>query len=139
MSKTNSTLENSSIDLAIGSAVLDSRENLSLTARQLSVQSNVSVAMTSSRIENDQASPFIDALSALSKALNVPMVRLFRGTSSSYMDFTHVKEGERLRSTRMFDTHSHDFINLAFYTRLDLRFNARQMTLVRQTARPRVL
>ena len=138
MSKTNTTPENSSIDLAIGSAVRDLRENLNLTAWQLLVQSNVSAAMIS-RIENGQASPSIATLSALSKALNVPVVSLFRETSSNHVDFTHVKEGEGLRSTRMVDTHSHDFINLAFHTRRDLQFEARQVTLVRQTARPPVL
>ena len=82
MSKTNSTPENSSIDLAIGSAVRDLRENLNLTARQLSVQLNVSAAMIS-RIENAQASPSIATLSALSKALNVPVVSLFGPTHSA--------------------------------------------------------
>ena len=138
MSKTNTTLENSLIDLAIGSAERDLRENLNLTARQLSVQSNVSAAMIS-RIENGQASPSIATLSALGKALNVPVVSLFRETSSSHVDFTHVKEGEGLPATRMVDTHSHDFINLAFHIRRDLQFEARQVTLVRQTARPPVL
>ena len=101
MSKTNSTPENSSIDLAIGSAVRDLRENLNLTARQLSVQSNVSAAMIS-RIENGQASPSIATLSVLSKALNVPVVSLFRETSSSHVDSTHVKEGEGLRNISIF-------------------------------------
>jgi len=138
MSKTNSILENSSIDLAIGSVVLDLRENLNLTARKLSVQSNDFVDMIS-RIENGQASSSIDTLSGLRKALNVPVVSVFRETSSSHVDFTHVKEGEGLPATRMVDTHSHDFINLAFHIRRDLQFEARQVTLVRQTARPPVL
>ena len=138
MSKTNSILENSSIDLAIGSVVLDLRENLNLTARKLSVQSNDSVAMIS-RIENGQASSSIDTLSGLRKALNVPVVSVFRETSSSHVDFTHVKEGEGLRLTRMVDTHRHDLINLAFHARRDLQLEAQQVTLVRQTARQPVL
>jgi len=135
MSDNISPLENGSIDLAIGSAVRDLRDSRGQTARQLAAESGVSAAMIS-RIENGQVSPSISTLSALSKALDVPLVSLFRETSSSHVDFTHVKEGEGLYSTRMVDNHSHDFINLAFHTRRDLQFEARRVTLVRQTARP---
>ena len=38
----------------------------------------------------------------------------------------------------MVDNHSHEFINLAFHTRRDIQFEARRVTLVRQTARPPV-
>ncbi len=135
MTETSAGPESATVDLAIGSAVRDLRENQGLTARQLAADSNVSAAMIS-RIENGQASPSISTLNALSKALNVPMVSLFRETSSSHVDFTHVKEGEGLRSTRLVDSHSHEFINLAFHTRRDLQFEARRVTLVRQSARP---
>jgi transcriptional regulator with XRE-family HTH domain len=126
-----------SIDLAIGSAVRDLRENRGLTARQLAAKSGVSAAMIS-RIENGQASPSISTLNALSRTLDVPLVSFFRETSSNHVDFTHVRYGEGLYSTRMVDNHSHEFINLAFHTRRDIQFEARRVTLVRQTARPPV-
>ncbi len=124
-----------SIDLAIGLAVRDLRENRSLTARHLAAESGVSAEMIS-RIENGRASPSISTLNALSRSLDVPLVSFFRETSSNHVDFTHVKDGEGLHSTRMVDNHSHEFINLAFHTRRDLQFEARRVTLVRQTARP---
>ena len=127
--------EIASIDLAIGLAVRDLRENRGLTARQLAAESGISAAMIS-RIENGQASPSISTLNALSRTLDVPLVSFFRETSSNHVDFTHVKDGEGLYSTRMVDNHSHEFINLAFHTRRDLQFEARRVTLVRQTARP---
>lgn len=123
------------IDQAIGSALRDLRKNRGLTARQLAGISDVSAAMIS-RIENGQVSPSISTLKALSEALDVPLVSLFRETTSSHADFTHVKNGEGLKSTRIVDNHSHEFVNLAFHPRRDLQFEARIVTLVRQTASP---
>ncbi|MEX0343700.1 MAG: helix-turn-helix domain-containing protein [Rhizobiaceae bacterium] len=123
------------VDTAIGSALRDLRESHSLTARQLAAQSGVSAAMIS-RIENGQASPSISSLSALARALDVPLVSLFRETASDHADFTHVVANEGLRSTRIVGGHSHEFVNLAFHTRRDLQFEARMVTLVRQSASP---
>ncbi len=68
----------------------------------------------------------------------MPLVSLFRETTSGHTDFTHVKKGEGLASTRIVGDHDHEFINLAFHTRRDLQFEARMVTLVRQAARPPV-
>ena len=122
-------------DQAIGAALRDLREGRDFNARKLATESGVSAAMIS-RIENGQVSPSISTLSALSKALDVPLVSLFRETGTDHADYTHVKEGEGLLSTRVVDDHSHDFINLAFHTRRDLQFEARKVTLVRQAANP---
>ncbi|MBT5265066.1 MAG: helix-turn-helix transcriptional regulator [Rhodospirillaceae bacterium] len=127
--------QNGLIDLAIGSALRNLREDRELTARQLSAQAEVSTAMIS-RIENGQVSPSIATLSALSRALNVPLVSLFRETASHHADITHVKRGEGLKSTRSSDGHSHDYTNLAFHRRRDLQFEAHLITLRRQDARP---
>jgi transcriptional regulator with XRE-family HTH domain len=113
----------------------DLRERRGLTARQLASDANVSAAMIS-RIENGQVSPSISTLSALSRALDVPLVSLFRETTTGHTDYTHVKKGEGLKSTRLIDNHSHDFVNLAFHSRRDLQFEANMVTLVRQTGRP---
>ena len=129
------TQQASKIDTAIGSALRQLRKTRQLTARQLAANSDVSAAMIS-RIENGQVSPSISTLSALSKALEVPLVSLFRETASGYADYTHVRQGEGLKSTRIIDDHSHEFINLAFHARRDLQFEARMVTLVRQSARP---
>jgi len=123
------------IDRAIGVAVRDLREERGLSARQLAESAGVSAAMIS-RVENGQVSPSIATLNALGRALDVPLVSFFKGTASDYVDFTHVKKGEGLKSTRLVGNHSHDFINLAFHTRRDLQFEARLVTLVQQEARP---
>ncbi len=127
--------QNSTIDHAIGTALQDLRKDRGLTAKQLANDADVSAAMIS-RIENGQVSPSISTLEALSKSLGVPMVALFRETAGDHADYTFVKQGEGLRSTRIVDEHSHDFINLAFHPRRDLQFEARVVTLVRQSAKP---
>ncbi len=127
--------QTNSIDIAIGSALRDLRESRGLTAKKLAKDSDVSAAMIS-RIENGQVSPSISTLNALSGALEVPMVSLFRETTSSHTDITHVKKGEGLKSIRTIDDHSHEFINLAFHPRRDIQFEARIVTLIRQTANP---
>jgi len=129
--------QNASIDRAIGSALRDMRETVGLTARELAANAKVSAAMIS-RIENGQVSPSIATLSALAGSLNVPLVSLFRETSSDHTDFTHVKKGEGQVSTRMVGAHAHDFTNLAFHSRRDLHFDACLVTLVRQPNSPPV-
>ena len=133
MNEPDTTTDN--VDTAIGSALRDLRESHNLTARQLAAQSGVSAAMIS-RIENGQASPSISTLSSLARALDVPLVSLFRETASEHTDFTHVVANEGLKSTRIVGGHSHEFINLAFHTRRDLQFEARMVTLIRQSASP---
>ncbi len=124
-------------DLAIGMALRALREEQGLSARNLALESGVSASMVS-RIESGQVSPSISTLNALSKTLNVPLVSLFRETASNHTDYTHVRKGEGLKSTRIVDSHIHDYINLAFHIRHDLQFEARLVTLRRQTARPPV-
>jgi len=126
-----------SVDLAIGAALRDLREGRGLSARQLAAHAAVSAAMVS-RIENGQVSPSISTLNALSKALDVPLVSLFRETASAHADCTFVRKGEGLRSTRIVEDHVHEYVDLAFHTRRDLQFEARVVTLTRQEARPPV-
>ena len=137
MSAKTQTLEHGAIDLAIGLSLRDLRDRRGLTARQLAANADVSAAMIS-RIENGQVSPSISTLSALSRALDVPLVSLFRETTDGHTDFTHVKEGEGLKSTRIIDNHSHDYVNRAFHRRRDMQFEANMVTLVRQSAKPPV-
>jgi transcriptional regulator with XRE-family HTH domain len=127
--------DGSGIDHAIGAALRDLREVRGFTARQLAEYAAVSPAMIS-RIENGQVSPSISTLNALSAALNVPLVSLFRETSSNHTDFTYVRNGEGLRSTRLVDNHIHEFVNLSFHTRRDLQFEGRLVRLVKQDASP---
>ena len=124
-----------SIDNAIGSALKDLRMAQSLSARQLAQMSDISAAMIS-RIENGQASASIATLSALAEALQVPLVSLFRETTTNYADYTLVRKGEGLKSTRIVDEHFHDFVNLAVHTRRDLQFGSRMVTLTQQDAKP---
>ena len=125
------------VDTAIGTALRDQRERRGLSARQLAGLADVSAAMVS-RIENGQVSPSIATLNALAGALDVPLVSLFRETTQAHADYTYVRKGEGLKSTRIVDDHSHEFVNLAFHTRRDMQFEARLVTLLRQDARPPV-
>ena len=128
-------MNDNATDLAIGSSLRDLRENLGLTAKQLAENANVSAAMIS-RIESGQVSPSISTLNALSSALGVPLVSLFRETTSGHVDYTHVKSGEGLSSTRIVDDHSHDYTNLASHIRRDLQFESHMVTMIRQPAKP---
>ena len=127
-------LKTSKIDHAIGSALRDLREARAMTARQLASMSDVSAAMIS-RIENGQVSPSISTLNALASTLEVPLVSLFRDTASGHTDYTHVKQGEGLKSTRIVDGHSHEYVNLSFHPRRDIQFQARMVTLIEQSGK----
>ena len=132
---TKEMLPNDETDLAIGIALRSLREEQGMSARNLALASGVSASMVS-RIESGQVSPSISTLNALSRTLNVPLVSLFRETTSDHTDFTHVKRGEGLRSTRIVDDHTHEYVDLSFHIRRDLQFEARLVTLHRQEARP---
>lgn len=119
------------IDQTIGSAVKDLRETRSVTARQLAEQSGVSAAMIS-RIESGQVSPSISTMTSLSNALNVPLVSLFRDLVSERTDFTYVKSGCGVVSTRLVDEHIHHYVNLASHQRRDLNFAAHMVTVTPQ-------
>lgn len=115
-------------DQVIGSALRDLREARGLTAKQLSDKSGVSAAMIS-RIESDQVSPSISTMYSLSEALDVAVVSLFRDIVSERTDFTHVKKGEGVVSTRLVGPHIHHYVNLAFHRRRDLNFEAHLITV----------
>lgn len=132
---TKEMLPNDETDLAIGIALRSLREEQGMSARNLALASGVSASMVS-RIESGQVSPSISTLNALSRTLNVPLVSLFRETTSDHTDFTHVRRGEGLRSTRIVADHTHEYVDLSFHIRRDLQFEARLVTLRRQEARP---
>ena len=119
------------IDRAIGDTLRSIREAQDLSARQLAMESGVSAAMIS-RIESAQVSPSITTMTALCDALDVPVVSLFRDTASERANFTLVKKGEGLKSTRIVGDHRHDFTSLTHHRRRDLHFDAHQITLTRQ-------
>ena len=89
-----------------------------------------------SRIENGLVSPSIGTLGALAAALEVPIVSLFREARTDHTDYTLVRHGEGLKSTRISGGHSHDYVNLATHTRKDLQFIARRVTLTRDGGKP---
>ena len=127
--------ERGGIDQAIGTALKSIRVQRGLSARELASRASVSAAMIS-RIESGGVSPSISTLSAIAEALDVPLVSLFRETASQRVDFTLVRKGEGLRSTRIVGEYAHEFVNLALHARRDLQFEARRVTVARQTARP---
>lgn len=130
-SKTTDTSDSSANDQAIGSALRDLREARGISARHLSELSGVSAAMIS-RIENDQVSPSISTMTALSDALGVTLVSLFRDIVSERTDITHVKKGAGLSSTRLVGEHIHHYVNLASHRRRDLHFEAHMITVTPQ-------
>ncbi len=118
-------------DPSIGIALRDLRETQDISARQLSDDSGISAAMIS-RIESGQVSPSIATMSALSEALDVPLASLFRDVMAERTDFTHVKQGEGVVSTRMMGDHIHHYVNLAAHRRRDLNFEAHMVTVKKQ-------
>lgn len=128
-------VDNEDVDVAIGSALRSLREAQGLTAKQLAEHSGISAAMIS-RIENAQVSPSISTMTSLTNALDVPLVSLFRGTSSERADFTHVRQGDGIVSTRLVGEHIHHYVNLASHRRRDLNFEAHLITVKRQAAPP---
>ncbi len=127
--------ENENSDHTIGTALRDLREARSISARELATISDISAAMIS-RIESGQVSPSIATMSALSSALDVPLTSLFRDIVSERCDFTHVKNGSGVVSTRLKGDHSHHYINLASHRRRDLNFEAHLITFTPQDADP---
>ena len=123
------------IDRAIGASLKELRRQRGHSARSLADLSGVSAAMIS-RIENGLVSPSIGTLAALAEALEVPIVSLFRETQTDHSDFTLVRCGEGLKSTRITDDHRHEYVNLAIHARKDLRFQARRVTLLREGGPP---
>ena len=127
--------DNPANDHTIGSALRDLREARSISARQLSEISQVSAAMIS-RIETGQVSPSISTMNALSTALDVPLTSLFRDIVSERADFTHIRKGSGIVSTRLMGDHTHNYINLAAHRRRDLNFEAHLVTFTQQDADP---
>ncbi|MDP5218533.1 helix-turn-helix domain-containing protein [Ruegeria sp. 2205SS24-7] len=123
------------IDRAIGASLKELRQTRKQSARRLAELSGISAAMVS-RIENGLVSPSIDTLAALAEALEVPIVSLFRKARTDHTDYTLVRHGEGLKSTRIAGGHSHEYVNLAMHARKDLRFQARRVTLLREGGRP---
>ncbi|MFK7992879.1 MAG: helix-turn-helix domain-containing protein [Granulosicoccus sp.] len=135
MTQQDKVTDTDSSDHQIGSALRDLRENRSLSARQLAEISDISAAMIS-RIESGQVSPSIATMSALSRALDVPLTSLFRDIVSDRTDFTHVKKGGGIVSTRLKGEHRHHYINLAAHRRRDLNFEAHLVTITPQKSEP---
>ena len=123
------------IDRAIGASLKELRQQREQSARGLAEQSGISAAMVS-RIENGLVSPSIGTLEALAAALEVPIVSLFREARTDHTDYTLVRHGEGLKSTRIAEGHSHEYVNLATHTRKDLQFLARRVILTRDGGKP---
>ena len=123
------------IDKAIGASLKQLRQQRSQSARWIADQSGISAAMVS-RIENGLVSPSIGTLAALAEALEVPIVSLFRAARTDHTDYTLVRKGQGLRSTRISEEHKHEYINLATHSRKDLHFIARRVTLLRDDGKP---
>lgn len=86
-------LENA-LEIAIGHEVRTFRLRLKLTVVELAKQAGLSPGMLS-KIENGAISPSLSTLSALSRALNVPVTTFFRRYEEQ-RDCTLVKAGEGL-------------------------------------------
>lgn len=118
------------INVPVGRTIRELRELKRITARDLGQRAGVSPAMIS-RVESGQVSPSLSILEMLAAALEVPMVSFFRDTGSAVSDFTHVKRGQGLKSTRLMGQHVHEFVMLGFHRRRDLQFESLLVTIER--------
>ena len=79
---------------AIGSQIREYRNQLKMTVVEVSKQSDLSQGMLS-KIERGVTSPSLSTLSAIARALNVPVTAFFRKYEEQ-RDCSYVKEGEGL-------------------------------------------
>ena len=86
------------LESEIGAEVRRLRKSFDLTVSELGVASGISTGMLS-KIENGSISPSLSTLSALAKALNVPIAGLFRETGEQ-RDCSFVKAGTGVRIER---------------------------------------
>ncbi len=119
------------ITSAVGRAIRDLRKQAGITARDLAVRASISPAMIS-RIENGQVSPSLATLEQLANALKAPVVSLFREAGTAVCDYTLVRKGAGLKSTRLMGAHEHIFDVLGFHRRLDLQFECILVTVERK-------
>lgn len=119
------------VNAVVGRAIRERRDLKRITARDLAARARVSSAVSSamiSRIASGQASPSLSMPEVLAAALETPIASLFRDTGSAVSDFTHVRNGEGLKSRRMMGEHVHDFTTLGFHGRVDMQFEAVMVT-----------
>ena len=86
------------LEAEIGAEVRRLRKDLEITVSELGAAAGISAGMLS-KIENGSISPSLATLSALAKALNVPIARLFRENSEE-RDCSFVKAGQGVRIER---------------------------------------
>ncbi|WP_439360455.1 helix-turn-helix domain-containing protein [Bradyrhizobium sp. DASA03007] len=86
------------LESEIGAEVRRLRKELDLRVSELGAAAGISAGMMS-KIENGSISPSLATLSALAKALNVPIGRLFR-ESAEQRDCSFVKSGTGVRIER---------------------------------------
>lgn len=86
------------LESEIGAEVRRLRKSFDLTVSELGIASGISTGMLS-KIENGSISPSLSTLSALAKALNVPISGLFRETGEQ-RDCSFVKSGTGVRIER---------------------------------------
>jgi len=82
------------LEVAIGHQVRQFRQDLDMTVAEVAKLAGLSSGMLS-KIENGMTSPSLATLSALSRALNVPVTSFFRKFEEQ-RDATYVKAGEGL-------------------------------------------
>lgn len=119
-----------SVNAAVGRAIRELREMSGITARDLAARASISAAMVS-RIESGQVSPSLATLELIATALETPLPGFFRDIGPTVSDFTHVRSGQGLTSTRQMGRHIHEFTVLGFHRRSNLQFECLLVTLQR--------
>jgi transcriptional regulator with XRE-family HTH domain len=118
------------VNAAVGRTIRELREMRGITARSLATRASISSAMVS-RIESGQVSPSLATLELIATALETPLPGFFRDLGPTVSDFTHVRSGQGLTSTRQMGRHAHEFTVLGFHRRSDLQFECLMVTLQR--------
>ncbi len=99
------------INRVIANRLRDERHRQGLTLQEVARRAGLSLGMIS-KIENAQASPSLNTLDRLSRALEVPVTAFFRGLEEE-RDASFVRAGEGIELVREGTRHGHRYELLA--------------------------
>ena len=115
------------LEVAIGQQVRKFRKQLDLSIAELCGTAGLSPGMVS-KIENGHTSPSLGTLSALSRALNVPVTALFR-TYEQQSDAVYVESGKGLNIERQGTRAGHQYQLLGHSVHSSVRVEPYLITL----------
>ncbi len=115
------------LDHQVGIALRGARSQSGLTLAELSAKSGVSTAMIS-KIERGQVSPSLVTLSALARAMGMPIINFFAGTVEMH-EVSLVRMGEGTTVRRAGSTYGHSYKQLGRIATGGMEFESYLITL----------